>query len=344
MMSPFLAVVKKELTSVIRDRTIVISILIQLFFASFSSGLLLGMLSLYDSDTIMQFGGSNIRIGMVSPTAYPLEAYLRERGLQVIVFDSLPYAESAFYQGGLHAYFDVPRIAGATAEIKLYLPDSDAVSSLIRMVIQEPLKQYENYLRAQNGIEVRYADLKGKPTTSYEFVYSVLLPMLMFFPAFVAGSMVIDSLTEEFENNTLLTLLSAPLTVNNMVAAKIFSAVILSITQCVAWLMLLQLNGIDLQNRAWILWLALIVSGITSTSAALAAVLLKDRERSQFIYSLMLLAAAAISTLLNVSPISTLSRLAIGDYYTNGWHVMVFGAFLAGLYLLLVKFSRRLIA
>ena len=58
MIFPVLAVVKKELTSVVRDGTIVISILIQLFIASFSSGLLLGMLSLYDADTIVQFGGN----------------------------------------------------------------------------------------------------------------------------------------------------------------------------------------------------------------------------------------------------------------------------------------------
>jgi ABC-type Na+ efflux pump permease subunit len=224
----------------------------------------------------------------------------------------------------------------------LYLPDSDAVSSLIRMVIQEPLKQYENYLRAQNGIEVRYTDLKGKPSVSFEFIYSVLLPMLMLFPAFIAGSMTIDSITEEVENNTLQTLLSAPMTINGMVGAKIVSAVIISILQCMAWLALLQFNGTAIQHTGWILLLALIVAGITSTSAALSAVLLKDRERSQFIYSLILLAAAAISTLLNISPITTMSRLAIGDHYTNGWDVAMFAAFLAGLYLLLLKLSRRL--
>jgi ABC-2 type transport system permease protein len=102
------------------------------------------------------------------------------------------------------------------------------------------------------------------------------------------------------------------------------------------------LNGIAIQHTTWILLLALIVAGITSTSAALGAVLLKDRERSQFIYSLILLASAAISTLLNLSPITTLSRLAIGDAYTSGWNVAVFAAFLAGLYFLLLKMSRRL--
>jgi ABC-2 type transport system permease protein len=337
-----MAVIKKELTSVLRDRTIVIAILIQLFIASFSSALLLGMLSLYDSDTIMKVSGAGIRIGMIGVSDHPLRPFLTERGLQVTLYPTLADAESAFYRGEVLAIVDIPQSANGLTEIKLYLPDSEAVSSLIRMVIQEPLKQYENDLRGQNGIEVRYTDLKGKPSISFEFIYSVLLPMLMFFPAFVAGSMTIDSITEEVENNTLQTLLSAPLTVNGMIGAKIAASVIIAILQSIAWLTLLQLNGIAIQHTAWILLLALIVAGITSTSAALAAVLLKDRERSQFIYSLILLASAATSTLLSLSPITTLSRLAIGDAYTSGWNVAVFAAFLAALYFLLLKMSRRL--
>lgn len=342
-MIPFLAVVKKELSSVIRDRTIVISILIQLFIASFSSALLLGMLSLYDSDTVMKFSGAGIRIGVVSVSDNQLGALMIKRGLQTVSYPTLAEAQAAFYRGEVLAIVDTPQNANGLTEVKLYLPESDTVSSVIRMVIQEPLKQYENYLRTQKGIDVRYTDLKGKPATSYEFIYSVLIPMLMFFPAFVSGSMTVDSITEEVENKTLQTLLSAPLTLNGMISAKIVASVILSIVQCIAWLTLLQLNGTVIQNTGWILLLALIIAGITSTSAALGAVLLKDRERSQFIYSLMLLAAASISTLLNISPITTMSRLAIGDAYTSGWNVVVFALFLVGLYLLLSKTSRRLL-
>jgi len=342
-MNPFLAVVKKELWSVIRDRTILIAVLIQLFIASFSSGLLLGMLSLYDADTIMEYSGMAIKIGLVGPAGNPLETFMQQRKLQVIRFDSLNQAEAEFYKNTVNAIVVIPENIQNTAEIKLYLPNSDAVSSLIRMVVQEPLKQYENYLRAQNGIKVNYTDLKGKPSTSFEFIYSVLLPMLMFFPAFVAGSMTIDALTEEAESNTLQTLLSAPLTINAMIGAKIVAAVILSTLQCLTWLVLLWLNGIMVQRGGWILLLSVLVAGITSSAAALAAVLLKDRERSQFIYSLMLLAAAALSTLLDLSPIKTISRLAIGDAYTSGWNVAVFAVFLAGLYLLLTKMSRRLL-
>jgi hypothetical protein len=56
----------------------------------------------------------------------------------------------------------------------------------------------------------------------------------------------------------------------------------------------------------------------------------------------MLLTAIAVSNLFNASPITTLSRLAIGDYYTNGWTVAAFAVFLAGLYLLLRKTSHRI--
>ncbi|RPH60928.1 MAG: ABC transporter permease [Chloroflexi bacterium] len=342
VLMPFLAVVKKELSSVARDSTIIIAILIQLFIASFSSAMLLGVLSLYDADTIMEFSGNNIKIGLVGPADSPFGQIMRQGGLKVSPYTTLELAEADFYKNKVSAIVVIPAGITTTAEIKLYLPDSDAVSSVIRMVLQSPLKQYENYLRGKNGIVVRYADLKGKPSTSFEFVYSVLLPMLMFFPAFVAGSMSIDSLTEEVENNTLQTLLSAPLTINGMIAAKITAAVLISAMQCAAWLALLMLNGISIQNFGWIFLLAVIIAGITSTTAALGAVLLKDRERSQFIYSLALLAAASLSTLLDISPIKTISRLGIGDFYTNGWHVAFFAAVLAALFLLLLKTSRRL--
>ena len=342
-MIPLLAVVKKELASVVRDRTIVISILLQLFIASFSSGLLLGMLSLYDSDTILRFSGAGIKIGVVNSSDNILGSLIGARGLQTFQYDMLSNAQAAYYRGEVLAIVDTPQNANGLTEIKLYLPESDTISSLVHLVLQEPLKQYENVLRTQKGINVRYADLKGKPSTSFEFVYSVLMPLLMFFPAFVSGSMTADSITEEVENNTLQTLLSAPLTINGMVGAKIIASVILSILQCIAWLTLLQWNGIAIQNTGWILLLAVVVAGITSTFAALSAVLLKDRERSQFIYSLMLLTAAAVSTLLNLSPIITLSRLALGDAYTSGWNVVIFAMFLAGLYLVLSKTSRRLL-
>lgn len=341
-MTPFLAIVKRELWTVIRDRTIVISILIQFFIASFSSGLFLGMLQLYDVDTILRYSGGAIRIGVVNTAENQLGTFITKHGMTVIPFETLEQAEAGFYKGETIAIIDAPEDADSITEVRIYLPESNTMSSIVRMVIQEPLKEYENYLRIQKGVDIRYTDLQGKPSTSFEFVYSVLLPLLMFFPAFVAGSLAIDALTEEFENHTMETLLSTPITVNGMIDAKVLSVVILAAAQCGIWLGLLKLNGIVINNVIWVFLLALIVSGIISLSSALGAVLLRDRERSQFMYALMLLTTIAVSNLLNVSPITILSRLAIGDFYTNGWTVAMFAVFLAVLFLLLRKISRRI--
>ncbi len=343
-MTPFWAVVKRELWTVIRDRTIVIAILIQFFIASFSSGLFLGMLQLYDVDTILRFSGGAIRIGVVNPTESQLATFITKHGMTVVPFETLEQAQTGFHEGKAVAIIDAPQNTHGITEIRIYLPESNTISSIVRMVIQEPLKEYENYLRIQKGVDIRYTDLQGEPSISFEFVYSVLLPILMFFPAFVSGSLTIDAFTEEFENNTMETLLSAPLTVHGMIDAKVLSVVILAVAQFGLWLALLKLNGIGIQNTQWVFLLAMIVSGITAISAALGAILLQDRERSQFIYALLLLTSIAISTLLHASPITTLSRLAIGDYYTNGWNVAAFAIFLAGLYLLLRKMSHRLIS
>jgi ABC-type Na+ efflux pump permease subunit len=341
-MNPFLAVVKKEVGSVLRDGTIIIAVLIQLFIASFSSALLLGMLSLYDADTIMKFGGAGIKIGIVAPPDDSLGAMMSDRGLSVFYYNSLAEAQDAIYLRQITAIVVVPENVNELSEIQLYLPDSDTFSSLIRMVVQEPLKQYENYLRKTNGIDVRYENLQGKPATSFEFVYSVLIPLLMFFPAFVAGSMTIDSLSEEVENNTLQTLLSAPLSVNGMIGAKITAAVIVAITQCLAWIFLLRANGTVISNLPWVILLALIIAALTASFAAFGTVFFKDRERSQFVYSLALLAVTALGSLFNLSPITVMSRLAVGDPYTNGWNVAVFAALLGTVWLALWKTSRRL--
>src|SRR5512133_3337416 len=107
-MNPFIAVVKRELWTVMRDFTIVISIVIQAFIASFSSAMLLGLLSLYDADTIMKYGGVGINVAMVGPADNPLEKFLSDYGLSTTPYNTQTEAETSFYQGKVNAIFVVP--------------------------------------------------------------------------------------------------------------------------------------------------------------------------------------------------------------------------------------------
>jgi len=342
-MSAFYAMVKKELRSVSREKTIMIAIVIQLCIASFSSVILIGLMSFYDPDSIGLNARISIKAGVIGDANSPLVEFLNDCNVKVTAFSSPMYAEDAFKAGAVDAVIFVPDESGVV-EMKLFLPQSESLSTVILMILKEPLKRYENYLRQVNGVHVRYLDVVGMPSTTYEFRYSFIIPVLMFFPAFVAGSMVIDSISEELENRTLETLWSAPLSLNLVFGAKITAALVLAVAQCALWSVLLRFNRISIQNLGLVLLLAAVIAAIISVVSAFASVYFKDRERSQFMYSLFVSISAGISYFFDFSPIALMTRLSTGDYYTGIAHVAMYVVLLLVLLAGFFYAARRLIA
>ena len=358
-MSTFYAVVKKELRSVIREKTIMIAIIIQLLIASFSSIILTGLVSYYDPDSIGLSARISIKVGVIGDADSPLIGFLKDRNLRVTTFPSpaelgadcsIPVrrpmdVENAIRAGTIDAALFSPQDSGGLVNMKLFLPQSEARSTMILMILRGPLKEYENYLREKRGVQVKYSDLKGKPSTTYEFRYSLITPLLlMFFPAFVAGSMVIDSISEELENHTLETLLSAPLSLNVVIGAKIAAALLLALVQYALWSMLLRINGTYVQNLGLVLLLAAVITGIVTVGSALISAYFKDRERSQFAYSLFISISVGAGYFFDASPITLMTRLATGDYYTGVVNVVTYVILLLALLTAFFSRAEKLIA
>jgi len=342
--STFYVMVRKELRSVTKEKTIMIAIMIQLFIASFSSVILIGLMSFYDPDSIAWNANISIKVGVIGDADSPLVWFLRDRNVRVTPFPSPLDAESAFRAGMVDAVIFVPEDGRGVVDMKLFLPTSESRSTMILMVLKEPMKRYENYLREERGVHVRYSDIRGMPSTTYEFRYSVIIPILMFFPAFVAGSMVIDSISEELENRTLETLWSAPLSLNVIFGAKIAAGLVLAVGQCALWSMLLRFNRVPIRNLGLVLLFAAVIAAIIAVGSALIATYFKDRERSQFVYSLFILLSAGVSYLFDASPITLMIRLATGDYYTGIADIAVYGVLLLALLAAFLSVAKRLIA
>lgn len=323
-MKAFLSIISHELKSVRKEKTIMFAILIQLFIASFSSILLVGLMAFYDPDSIGNNTNIDVRVGIIGDNQNRFTALLRQRNLHVRPFTDADEAERAFKAGTIDTIVYIPDIKNNILEMKLVLPEMDSRATIVLMVLRGPLEQYENYLRKQLGVQVRYSDMGGKPYTTYEFLYTVIIPVLMFFPAFVAGSMVVDSLSEEIQNNTLATLLSAPVSLNLVLNAKMAASVVIALMQCILWALLLQFNGFAIQNLALVLVFAVIIAATISLTAALISMLFRDRERSQFIYSIIVVIAVGLSFFLDPSPFGMVARLATGDHYLNVAHVMLY--------------------
>lgn len=345
-MHAFFVILKKELRAVVKERTIVIAILIQLFIASFSSAMLVGLMSVYDPEATGLSARLRTRIGVIGDADSPLVAFLSEHGARVTAFSAPEDAENAFDAGEIDAAIYIPGVEDdeSVVDMQLFLPQSETRSTLILMVLKTPLKRYENYLREKNGLHIRYTELEGKPATTYEFQYGVIVPLLMFFPAFVTGSMVVDSISEELANHTLETLWSAPLSLNAIFGAKITSALVLAEGQCILWSALLYFNGIAIQSLGSVLLLAGISAALIAMGSAFISVYFKDRERSQFVYSLFILLAVSLSYFFDFSPIALVTRLATGDHYAGFADVAVYGGVLLALLATLFSCSKKLIA
>ena len=345
-MSAFLAIVKKELRSVRKDKTIMIAIFIQLFIASFSSVILVGLLAFYDPESIGLNATLSTRVGVIGDEpSSPLVRFLKDRNLKVTTFSSPLDAENAFQAGTIDVAMSIPEYSGSgVVDMQLFLPESESLSTMILMILKGPMKRYENYLRERQGVQVRYADIIGLPPTTYEFRYSFIIPILMFFPAFVAGSMVIDSISEELENHTLETLWAAPVSLRMIFGAKIAAALLLAVVQCALWLMLLRFNGIHMQNPGLILLLAAVIAAIIAVGSALISTYFKDRERSQFTYSLFISLSGGVSYFFDLSPIALMTRFATGDYYTDIADTAMYFVLLLALVATLSLMAKKLIA
>ncbi|MBI4286252.1 MAG: ABC transporter permease [Chloroflexi bacterium] len=311
-MSRYFVLLSKELRAITREKTIMFAVLVQFFIASFSSVIMVGLMTFYDPVSLGESARLSVTVGFVGDMQSPMLDYLRERNLPVRPYNDLAAAEAAFHSGSIDTIMVVPRSESGTVDMKLVLPTADTRKTIILLVLNEPLKKFENYLRQANGIELKYKDMGGRPNTTYEFLYSLIIPILMFFPAIIAGSIVIDTISEEFENKTFDTLLAAPVTPGQVFAAKISAATSSAAIQVALWAGLLRLNGHIIQSLVVVLALAVLIAALIATGAAGIALYFKDRERAQFVYSIALIIAAGLGYFLDPSPFSAATNLAAG--------------------------------
>lgn len=312
-MSGIFTIVAREVRSVMREKTIVLAILIQLLIASMSSLLLMSLISYYDPSSLDEQANIHIRLGITGDVNSPLIQHLGEDKLFAIYkFDLGEDALDAYKAGSIDAILDIPEEGDDLVNVILYLPPSDSRSSVILMALKEPLKDYENDLRIERGVVTQFSDVEGKPNTVHEFIYTLVLPMLMLFPGFLAGGIVIDSLAEELENHTLDTLLAAPVSLNGIIAGKVLAAMAIAMVQCILWPLLLQVNGIEIRQLVQVWYVALCAAAFIAVGTAVITILLKDRERSQLLYSVGLMVAAGVTALADPSPVNMLAKLALG--------------------------------
>ena len=323
-------IAKKEFRGLFSERTILLAVLLQLFIALFSSFLMVGLTSMYDPSSLSKYSHFKYNVAYAGNDSELLSSLRTSPDFRVFTMD-LSTAVEALKERKLAAVIWVPDTAPdaqGPVKITLYTLQNDLQSAIVDVKLKDIFLKYEKDLRG-----VRAARLDNQPlplqipasgggADFYEFVYGLLIPLLVFMPAIISSALVIDLITEEYQHDTLETLVSTPVTFSEMVWGKVLTCELLVPVQAGMWLILLMINGIAIQNAGLILMHVVVTSLILILLGALTALHYRERTAAQFIFSTALVVVILLTISLPANPMNLLTRLAVGTAGSEQWFVL----------------------
>lgn len=323
-------VMKKDLSGLGKERTIVLAILLQLFVALFSSFLMVGLTSMYDPSALARYSGVKYQVGYVGESPDLRDLLQKSNKFQIYQMD-LSTAVAALTERKLSAVVYVPD-TGVDAEdpvkITLYSLQNDIQSTIVNVQLKEVFLDYEEKLReARSGrldllpVTVEFPASRSGPGF-YEFIYGLLIPLLLFMPAIISAALIIDLVTEEYQHHTLETLLSTPMTMEEVVWGKVAACLLIVPVQAGCWLLLLALNRIAIANMLQILLLVVTSSLILILIGTITALHYKERTAAQFIFSTAVVVLMLLVLAFPKNPLNFIALLATGSAGIEQWAIL----------------------
>lgn len=325
-----LTITKKELRGLANEKTILLAILLQLFIALFSSFLMVGLSAMYDPTTYGSISGVKYGVGVVGNDTI-LKGLLDENPSFKSYQMNLSVALGALKERKLAAVIwtsETPPESVDPVSLTLYTIKNDIQSAVIEVKIKEVFLKYEDILRDVRSDRITKHPVtitSARPVNSntfYEFIYALLIPLLLFMPAIISAGLVIDLITEEYQQQTIDTLRTTPASMNEIIWGKISACILLVPMEAGLWLVLLILNRIRIGSLPEILLQVIFASSALILVAALLALYYQDRTKSQFIFS----TAAVILLLLTLAfpgnPLNIIAQLASESPAPLFWPVL----------------------
>ncbi|MDD1690969.1 MAG: ABC transporter permease [Methanoregula sp.] len=323
-------IAKKEFRGLLSERTILLAILLQLFIALFSSFLMVGLTSMYDPSSLSKYSHFKYNVGYAGNDSEVLSYLYGSKDFRVFKMD-LSTGVAALKERKLAAVIWVPDTSPDAEEpvkITLYTLQNDIQSAIVDVKLKDIFLRYEKVLREVREERLNELPLPLRiPASSgggdfYEFVYGLLIPLLVFMPAIIASALVIDLITEEYQHDTLETLVSTPVTFSEMVWGKVLACEVLVPVQAGIWLALLMVNGIAIENAGLILLHVTVSSLVLILLGTLTALHYRERTAAQFIFSTALVVVILFALALPANPMNLLTRLAVGTAGAEQWVVL----------------------
>jgi ABC-type Na+ efflux pump permease subunit len=346
---PRVVIARRDVRSLSREKTIILALLIQLFVAGFSSFLVVGLTSLYDPGSVSASGVDMAVTGDAQDRL--LEAVDEQAGIYALGFEDPDAARTAFENRRADTLVNATYVGradggGRRIAVTAYIPEESIRSTLIVVNIRSMLNTVERVERLQraDSLETDPVPIPQSAGASpyFGFTYTVLLPLLLFLPAFISGSIAVDTITEEIERGTLELLRSAPVSLLDIVDGKALGMASLAPGQALLWITLLSANGISVVNVVPILIFVTAASVITVTLGVVLGIGFGQRRPAQLLYSVSTLFLFAVAIVLPEHPAATIAKLAVGSPELLTYaHVLAAVVFAAAAYTVARRYVQR---
>jgi ABC-2 type transport system permease protein len=181
--------------------------------------------------------------------------------------------------------------------------------------ISDPLKVKKELLKpiVLEAGEQRYSS----------FFLSYLIPLMLFFPIFTVGSIILDSVVGERERKTVESLLVSPIYRDEVIISKFLSASFFVAFQIVLWLLIFGFYGFPIQSKLLIFLVVLIIDSAIISTALLFAyysrtvkeanILIMLLYTSIFIGLIISLSINYFDTSIISTPFTIISDLVVGE-------------------------------
>ncbi len=311
-----LTVTRRELASLRAEKTVLLAVAIQLFVAAFSSFLVVGLVALYAPGAA---GGSATVAVAVSGNATGEIAPVLDEGAtrEALTYTTRDEAREALERGRADAAVHATLRPAGNVTVDAAVPEGSFRTTLAVVELTEAFERFERQRRGDLAHRLERTPLPVPESPGgasfVGFTYTVLLPLLVFLPVFIAGSVAVDSLAEELERGTFELLRVTPLSLPAIVDGKALASAGLVPVQVAAWLALLSVNGVRVAAPLAILLFAGAAGTLAVAGGSALALSVRERRSAQLLYSVGALGAFGGGLLLPVNPPNAVARLAIGS-------------------------------
>ncbi|MFP4400618.1 MAG: hypothetical protein ACLFPQ_01945, partial [Candidatus Woesearchaeota archaeon] len=212
---------KKVIKDLLREKTILFIVFLQLFIILASSVILTNSNVLFNPSAA---GYAPIGIGVydmnstlssqVRENAEIFLSFLETDAEHVIFIKRYAAKEDAISAFTNH---EVDALIGFSSSespflVKASVPKGDFKTSLVTNIIKEKLEMFQNHLRKERLdderlVELSKINMKNKASSAsvslFESLYNIVIPFLLLLPGILLGGLIIDIIFEDLETKTI---------------------------------------------------------------------------------------------------------------------------------------------